>query len=34
MSESIKEESCKIVNDFIKNEAFLKQVAETHGEEL
>lgn len=34
ISALIKEQSLKIVNDFIKNEAFLKQVSETNGDEI
>lgn len=34
MSQLIQHECQKIVTDFIKNEAFLKQVSEAHGEEL
>lgn len=34
MSDLIKNESRQIVTDYIKNETFFKQVAETHGDEL
>ena len=34
ISALIKEKSTRIVEDFIKNEAFLKQVSETNGDEL